>query len=43
MVICSQTAWLLLRRVDPGLRSLTFGVGLVYLLYCLLSVFRIIW
>ena len=40
-LICAQSVWLLWRRVEPGLRSLTFGTGLVNFLYCLVSVVRI--
>ena len=42
LLVCFQAVWLLWRRVEPGLRSLTFGVGLVNFLYCLVSVFRIV-
>jgi len=41
LLICSQSAWLMWRRVEPGLRSLTYWVGLVYVLYCLVSMVRI--
>ncbi len=40
-LVCAQSAWLLWRRVEPGLRSLTFGTGAVNFLYCLVSVVRI--
>ncbi len=40
-IICAQSVWLLWRRVEPGLRPLTFGTGLVNFLYCLISVGRI--
>jgi PAS domain S-box-containing protein len=42
LLICFQSVWLMWRRVEPGLRSLTFGVGLVNFLYCLISVVRIV-
>jgi len=42
LLICFQSVWLMWHRVEPGLRSITFGVGLVNFLYCLVSVVRII-
>jgi PAS domain S-box-containing protein len=42
LLVCVQSVWLLWHRVEPGLRSLTFGVGLVFFLYCLVSVVRIL-
>jgi PAS domain S-box-containing protein len=42
LLVCVQSVWLMWRRVEPGLRSLTFGVGLVNFLYCLVSVIRIL-
>ncbi|MBU3914180.1 PAS domain S-box protein, partial [bacterium] len=42
LLICFQSVWLMWHRIEPGLRSLTFGVGLVNFLYCLDSIFRII-
>jgi two-component sensor histidine kinase len=41
LLVCFQCLWLLWRRVEPGLRSLTFWVGVVFGLYCLVSVVRI--
>jgi len=41
LLVCFQCVWLLWRRVEPGLRSLTFWVGVVFFLYCLASVVRI--
>jgi PAS domain S-box-containing protein len=41
-LVCFQSAWLMWRRVEPGLRPLTFGVGAVFFLYCLISVVRIV-
>jgi diguanylate cyclase (GGDEF)-like protein/PAS domain S-box-containing protein len=42
LLVCLQCVWLLWHRVDSGLRSLTFGVGVVFLLYCLVSSVRIV-
>ena len=42
LLVCSQSVWLAWRRVEPGLRSLTFGVGAANFLYCLLSSARIV-
>jgi PAS domain S-box-containing protein len=42
LIICLQCAWLLLYRVEPGIRQLTRGVGIVFGLYCLVSVVRIV-
>jgi PAS domain S-box-containing protein len=42
LLVCVQSVWLMWRRVEPGLRSLTFGVGLVNFLYCLISLVRIV-
>jgi PAS domain S-box-containing protein len=42
LIICFQSAWLMLRRVDPGMRSLTRTVGLVFAAYCLVSLIRIV-
>ena len=42
LLVCFQCLLLLWRRVEPGLRPLTFGVGLVFFLYCLVSVVRIV-
>jgi diguanylate cyclase (GGDEF)-like protein/PAS domain S-box-containing protein len=41
LLVCLQCVWLLWHRIQPGLRSLTFGVGFVFFLYCLLSFTRI--
>ena len=41
LLVCFQSVWLAWRRVEPGLRSLTFGVGAANFLYCLLSCVRI--
>ena len=42
LLICFQCLWLLWRRVGPDMRPLTFGVGLVFGIYCLVSVVRIV-
>jgi PAS domain S-box-containing protein len=42
LLVCFQSVWLMWHRVEPGLRSVTFGVGLVNFLYCLVSVVRIL-
>jgi PAS domain S-box-containing protein len=41
-LVCLQSVWLMWHRVEPGLRSLTFGVGVVNFLYCLVSIARIV-
>ncbi len=41
LIICFQYMWLVY-RVEPGMRQLTFGVGMVFGAYCLVSVVRII-
>lgn len=41
LLVCSQSVWLSWRRVEPAMRSLTFGVGAANFLYCLLSAIRI--
>ncbi len=41
LIICFQCAWLLLYRVEPGIRQLTWGVGIVFAGYCVISVLRI--
>jgi len=42
LILCGQCAWLLLYGVEPGMRSLTRLVGVVFGLYSLLSVVRIV-
>ncbi len=42
LVICSQCAWLLLRRTNAEMRSIVHGVGIVFVLYSLVSLFRIL-
>ncbi len=41
LAICAQCAWLLLRRVGQEMLSITGGVGVVFGLYCLVSILRI--
>jgi PAS domain S-box-containing protein len=41
LLVCLQSVWLMWHRVEPRRRSLTFGVGMVNFLYCLVSVVRI--
>jgi hypothetical protein len=41
LIICFQCAWLGLYRVEPGMRQLTRGVGIVFAAFCLISVIRI--
>lgn len=41
LVLCGQCVWLLWHRVAPAMRRLTFGVGMVFAGYCMLSVLRI--
>jgi PAS domain S-box-containing protein len=42
LIICFQCMWFLVYRVEPGMRQLTFSVGMVFGAYCLVSVVRII-
>lgn len=42
LIIFFQCVWILLFRIDPGNRQLTFGVSLVFGIYCLVSIIRII-
>lgn len=41
VLLCLQSAWLLLYRVDVSMRPITRGVGLVFLAICLFSIARI--
>jgi PAS domain S-box-containing protein len=41
LFFCFQCMWLLFHRVAPGMRRLTFGVGMVFGAYCLVSIVRI--
>lgn len=42
ILICSQCAWLLMRRVGVELRPVTRGVGVIFLAFCLIALIRII-
>jgi len=42
LAIWLQIAWLMLFRVDHGMRRITFSAGVVYAGFCLTNVFRII-
>lgn len=42
LIVCSQCVWLLWHRVAPEIRRLTFGVGMVFVAYCGLSLLRIV-
>lgn len=42
LILCFQCFWLLLFRVDPGARSWTLGVGIVFGGYCLVNLVRIV-
>jgi PAS domain S-box-containing protein len=41
LIISFQCLWLLWHRVDPDTRPMTFGVGMVFGGYCLVSIVRI--
>ena len=41
LIICFQCAWLLLHRVERGIRQETRVVGIIFVFYCLLSIARI--
>lgn len=40
--ICSQCGWLLIRRTDVELRPVTYGVGYVFLAFCVFATARIL-
>jgi PAS domain S-box-containing protein len=42
LIVCFPCAWLLLYTVESGMRRLTRGVGIVFGLYCLVSMIRIV-
>jgi len=42
LLVCFQCLWLLWRRVEAAMRPLTFGVGMVFGGYCVVSIVRII-
>lgn len=41
LLICVQSVWLMWHRIEPARRKLTFGVGAVHLIYCLICAIRI--
>jgi len=41
LAICSQCAWLMLRRAEAEMRPITPVVGYVFAAFCLVSIFRI--
>ncbi|MEI7637290.1 MAG: sensor domain-containing diguanylate cyclase [Syntrophus sp. (in: bacteria)] len=42
LIIWFQCMWLMLYRVDPGMRPLTLGVGIVFGALCLVNIVRIV-
>ncbi len=42
LAICSQSAWLMLKRTGPGMREMSRGVGYVFAGFCLTSIVRIV-
>ena len=42
LIICFQCMWFLVYTVEPGVRPLTLGVGMVFGGYCLVSIVRIV-
>jgi PAS domain S-box-containing protein len=42
LIICFQCMWLLLVRIESGIKSLTLGPGIVFAGFCLISIIRII-
>jgi PAS domain S-box-containing protein len=40
--VLAQSTWLMFRRVKPHLRSITSGVGIIFLVACLIALSRII-
>ncbi|GEM_PF-537293 len=42
LVICFQCVWLLLHRVEPARRRITQNVGIVFCVFCLISIARIV-
>jgi diguanylate cyclase (GGDEF)-like protein/PAS domain S-box-containing protein len=42
LLVCFQCVWLLWRRVEAAMRSLTFGVGMVFGGYCAVSIVRVV-
>jgi PAS domain S-box-containing protein len=42
LIICTQCAWLMLKRVPVKMRRYTFNVGVVFLLFSVVNIIRII-
>ncbi|HLO60467.1 MAG TPA: ATP-binding protein [Bacteroidales bacterium] len=42
LILCFQCSWILLCRTSKELRRITFGVGIIFAVYCIVNVFRII-
>ena len=42
LMICSQIAWLMLRQTNEEMRPIARDVGIVFIVYCVLSIARII-
>ena len=42
LIICFQCMWFLVYTIEPGMRPLTLGVGMVFGGYCLVSIVRIV-
>ncbi len=42
LIICFQCMWFLVHSIEPRMRRLTLGVGMVFGAYCLVSVVRIL-
>ncbi len=42
LIVCFQCAWLMMSRIPKSIRSLTKGVGIVFITYCLVSIIRIL-
>jgi PAS domain S-box-containing protein len=42
LILCFQCMWLLLHRIEPAMRPLTRGVGIVFGIYCLVNLARIV-
>ncbi len=42
LAICSQCAWLMLRRADAAMRRFTWGTGMIFILFCLAGLVRIV-
>ena len=41
LIVCFQCMWLLLHRVELGMRRITLGVGFIFGIFCLVSLTRI--